>query len=216
MTGNVDERKRETLRRFAAIGAAAPFVGTASGAAGASDRDASDREDNETREALRGYVSTTPGAHFSKLRDDLRLGTGETQHHLRTLVEAGEVESVKDADYRRYFPAGRFDALEKRALGYLRRETPRGIVVALLRDPTTTGAELADDIGVSRPAISAAAADLADAGLLDRSDGYTLTEPERLLTLLVRYADSFDADVARLADEAAGLVRYDPGARDDT
>ncbi len=202
MTDGVDERKRETLRRFAAVGAAAPFVGTASGADG--------DDDNETREAIRGYVSTTPGAHFSKLRDDLRLGTGETQHHLQRLETDGKIESTKDADYRRYFPAGRFDDGDKRALGYLRRETPRGIAVALLRDPSTTGAELAADLDVSRAAISAAAADLAGAELLDRTDGYALTEPERLLTLLVRYADSFDAETAALADDAASLVRYDP------
>ncbi len=202
MTDGVDERKRETLRRFAAVGAAAPFVGTAAGTA--------ESDDNETREAIRGYVSTTPGAHFSKLRDDLKLGTGETQHHLRRLVDDGEVESVKDADYRRYFPAGRFDELDRRALGYLRRGTPRGIVIALLRDPEATGAELAATLDVSRPAISGAAADLADAGLLDRSDGYELTEPERLLTLLVRYAESFDAKAVALADEAASFVRYEP------
>ena len=202
MTEGFDGRKRETLRRFAAIGAAAPFVGTAS-ASGGDDA-------NETREAIRGYVPTTPGAHFSKLRDDLRLGTGEAQYHLRKLEEAGEVESTKDADYRRYFPAGRFDDLDKRALGYLRRDTPRGMVLALLRDPDATGAELATALDVSRPTISAAAAALDDAGLLDRTDGYALTEPERLLTLVVRYADSFDADAVSFADDAAAFVAYDP------
>jgi DNA-binding MarR family transcriptional regulator len=202
VTEGFDGRKRETLRRFAAIGAAAPFVGTAS-ASGGDDA-------NETREAIRGYVPTTPGAHFSKLRDDLRLGTGEAQYHLRKLEEAGEVESTKDADYRRYFPAGRFDDLDKRALGYLRRDTPRGMVLALLRDPDATGAELATALDVSRPTISAAAAALDDAGLLDRTDGYALTEPERLLTLVVRYADSFDADAVSFADDAAAFVAYDP------
>jgi predicted transcriptional regulator len=202
VTDGFDGRKRETLRRFAAIGAAAPFVGTASADGGG--------DANETREAIRGYVSTTPGAHFSKLRDDLQLGTGETQYHLRKLEEADEVESTKDADYRRYFPADRFDDLDKRALGYLRRDTPRGMVLALLRDPEATGAELAAELGVSRPTISAAAAALDDAALLDRTDGYALTEPERLLTLVVRYADSFDADAVAFADDAAGLVAYDP------
>ncbi|MFC6771975.1 winged helix-turn-helix transcriptional regulator, partial [Halorubrum pallidum] len=134
MTDDFDGRKRETLRRFAAIGAAAPFVGSASADAG---------DDNETREAIRGYVPTTPGAHFSKLRDDLKLGTGEAQYHLRTLADAGEIESAKDADYRRYFPAERFDDLDKRALGYLRRETARGLILALLRDPDAAGADLA-------------------------------------------------------------------------
>jgi len=206
VTDGIDGRKRETLRRFAAIGAAAPFVGTASAETG--DDDGSDA--NETREAIRGYVPTNPGAHFSKLRDDLRLGTGEAQHHLRKLEEADEVESAKDADYRRYFPAGRFDDLDKRALGYLRRDTPRGMILALLRDPTVTGADLAAELDVSRPTVSTAATELAEAGLLDRTDGYALTEPERLLTLVVRYADSFDADAVAFANDAASLVAYDP------
>ncbi|RLM52456.1 MULTISPECIES: MarR family transcriptional regulator [unclassified Halorubrum] len=203
MTEGFDGQKRETLRRFAAVGAAAPFVGTASA-------DDEGGDGNETREAIRGYVPTTPGAHFSKLRDDLRLGTGEAQYHLRKLEEAGAIESVKDDDYRRFFPAGRFDETDKRALGYLRRETPRGMILALLRDPDATGADLASALGVSRPAISAAAADLERAGLLDRTDGYALTEPERLLTLVVRYADSFDAAAVAVADDAASLVSYDP------
>ena len=202
MTDGFDGRKRETLRRFAAIGAAAPFVGSASADSG--------DDANETREAIRGYVPTTPGAHFSKLRDDLHLGTGEAQYHLRKLEADDEIESRKDADYRRYFPADRFDEIDKRALGYLRRATPRGMVLALLRDPEATGAELAAEIGVSRPTVSAAAADLDEAGLLDRSGGYRLTEPERLLTLVVRYADSFDADAVAFADDAAAFVRYDP------
>jgi len=151
VTDGIDGRKRETLRRFAAIGAAAPFVGTASAGTGNDDTEQADT--NETREAIRGYVPTTPGAHFSKLRDDLHLGTGEAQHHLQKLEEDSEIESTKDADYRRYFPAGRFDGLDKRALGYLRRDTPRGMILALLRDPTATGAELAAELGVSRPTV---------------------------------------------------------------
>ena len=202
VTDGFDGQKRDTLRRFAAVGAAAPFVGSASADTGDGA--------NETREAIRGYVSTTPGAHFSKLRDDLRLGTGEAQYHLRKLEDADEIVSVKDADYRRYFLAGRFDALDKRALGYLRRETPRGMILALLRNPDATGTALAAKLDVSRPTISAAAGDLEDAELLDRTDGYALTEPERLLTLVIRYADSFDTDTVAFADDAVDFVVYDP------
>lgn len=206
MSGPVDKRKRETLRRFAAIGAATPFVGTA---AGQSDTD-EPVDDNETREAIRGYVDTTPGAHFSKLRDDLRLGTGEAQYHLRRLEERGRIDSVKDGDYRRYFVADRFSPLEIRAIGYLRRSTTRGIILALLEAPDRTGAAIAEQVGVSRPTISAAAADLSEAGLLDRSDGYVLTEPELLIALIVRYADSFGPDAVAFANEAAKYIHYDP------
>ena len=195
----VDQSKRATLRRFAALGAASPLVSIAS----------ADEGDSDTPEAIAGYVAATPGAHFSKLRDDLKLGTGETQHHLRHLQHEGAIERRKDGDYSRYFPAGRFDEFEQVALGYLRRETPRGMLVALLEEPALSGADLAARLEVSRPTISKYAAQLEAAGLLSRP-GYTVEAPETVLLLLVRYADSFGEDATRLADAAPDLVAYEP------
>jgi predicted transcriptional regulator len=196
--GDVDESKRATLRRFAALGAASPFVRFGS------------NSDSEAPDAILGYLTATPGAHFSKIRDDLQLGTGETQHHVRKLETDGAVESREDGDYRRFFPAGRFSDFEQRALGYLRRETPRGMVVTLLRDPDAAAGDIADRIDVSRPTVSKYAAELEAAGLLSRDDGYALERPETLLMLLVRHADSFDADTAALAADADDVVTYDP------
>jgi predicted transcriptional regulator len=199
---SVDEEKRATLRRFAAVGAGGPLARLAGSDASADDTS------SEVPAAIRGYLATTPGAHFSKLRDDLRLGTGEAQYHLRQLAERDVVESWKDGDYRRYVPAGRFSDFERRALGFLRRDTARGLVVELLRDPDATGTELAARLDVSAPTVSKHATALADAGLLDRSDGYALTRPETTLLLLVRFADSFGADAVALAAEADDLVAY--------
>mgnify|MGYP006275349511 FL=1 len=201
MTRGVDEEKRATLKRFAAAGAAAPF------AAFGGD---SDDGDSDARDAIVGYVAATPGAHFSKLRDDLQLGTGETQHHVERLLSTGTIVSRRDGDYRRFFPADRFSEFEQRALGYLRRSTPRGMVIALLRNPDATGAELADQLGVSRATVSSHAAALESVGLLSRADGYALEEPETLLALLVRYADSFDTAADALAADAAELISHDP------
>ena len=210
----VDEEKRATLRRFATLGAATPLVGLGgryqdveAGTGAGTDTGAS-----EVRTAIRGYVATTPGAHFSKVRDDLKLGTGETQHHLQRLVDAGIVETRKDGDYRRYFTAGQFSAFEKVALGYLRRETARGLLIALLREPTATGSEIAAGLDVSRATVSNTAKDLDEAGLLSRTDGYAVRNPETVLTLLVRFADSFGPAAVTFASEAAALIRFDPTA----
>src|SRR6056297_1842628 len=197
----VDENKRATLRRFAVLGAATPL---------ASFRAEADSGESEARDAIAGYVATTPGAHFSKVRDDLKLGTGEAQHHLRQLLDAGAVESRRDGDYRRFYPAEQFSSFEQVALGYLRRETPRGMLVELLRDPSATGGDIADAVGVSRPTVSKYAGELESAGLLSRADGYAVREPETVLTLIVRYADSFDEDAEALAGEADELIRFDP------
>lgn len=198
----IDENKRATLRRFAAVGAASPLTRLAG--------DESGDGSSDVRDAITGYVTTTPGAHFSKLRDDLQLGTGETQHHLRRLLDAGTVESERDGDYRRFYPAGRFSPFERRALGYLRRETPRGMVLELLRDPDATAGDLADRLDVSPATVSKYAAQLEEAGVLSRADGYAVQRPETLITLVVRYADSFDAAAAEFAGDAAALLSYEP------
>lgn len=197
--GDVDEDKRATLRRFAALGAASPFA-----------RFGDSGSESDAPDAIAGYVSAHPGTHFSKLRDDLKLGTGEAQHHLHRLENENVVASQKDGDYRRYFPADRFSTYEQVALGYLRRDTPRGMLIALLEEPTLSAQDLADRLDVSRPTVSKYAAQLDEAGLLSRTDGYSVERPETLLVLVVAYADSFDEDAAALASDAAGLVSYDP------
>jgi predicted transcriptional regulator len=201
MPDGVDEDKRATLRRFAALGATSPLVGLADTSAAA--------DTSETRDAITGYLATTPGAHFSKVRDDLKLGTGETQHHLDRLADDGAVTSRRDGDYRRFFPAGRFSPFEQRALGSLRRETQRGMLVELLRTPDATGRDLAAALDVSTATISSHAADLEARGLLDRDDGYAVERPETVLVLLVGYADSFGPRAVAFAAEADEYVTFD-------
>lgn len=197
----VDAEKRATLRRFAALGAGGPLARLV-------DRD--DNSSSDARDAIVGHLSTTPGAHFSKIRDDLSLGTGETQYHLRKLAESKTVESFRDGEYRRYVLARQFTDFEKRSLGYLRRETPRGMLITLLLDPETSASDLANSIDVSRPTVSKYAKDLEEAGLLSRDSSYTVEQPETVLTLVVRYAESFGPEAVALANEADSLVRYDP------
>ncbi|MDJ1431090.1 ArsR family transcriptional regulator [Halostagnicola sp. A-GB9-2] len=198
----VDEEKRSTLRRFAAVGAASPLAGFSASAA-------ADTGESDARDAIAGYLSTTPGAHFSKIRDDLQLGTGETQHHLRRLEELDAVEQYSDGDYKRFVLTGRFDEFEKNALGYLRRGTSRGMLIELLRDPDATAGDLADALEVSPPTVSKYAGKLEEAGLLSREDGYTVERPTTVLLLLVRHADSFGERATTLARESDGLLTYD-------
>lgn len=197
MPRGVDAEKRATLRRFAAVGAISPLAGLI---------DAETAGENTTRKAIVGYVSTTPGAHFSKIRDDLELGTGETQYHLRKLIDRDVIESRRDGEYKRYFRAGEFTNFEQLALGYLRRKTPRGIMIAVLRDPSVAAGALASKVGVSPSTISKYTAELRDAGLLAEGDGYYLVNAEIILVLVIRYADSFGSQSVSLANDAAGLI----------
>ena len=203
----VDLDKRTTLRRFAAVGAMSPFAGLVDTAS------AEPSEGGEsTRHAIVGYLSTTPGAHFSKVRDDLGLGTGETQYHLEELLDRGAVVAYADGDYRRFVPAGRFSPFERTALGHLRRETARGVLITLLESPDATGREIADRVGVSPATVSRTLADLTAADLVDRNEEIRVRRPETIITLLVRYADSFDREVQEFANAVDTLIVYRPDA----
>lgn len=197
----VDDSKRATLRRFAALGATAPL-------ARFSETAAADTGESDARDAIAGYLSTTPGAHFSKIRDDLQLGTGETQHHLRHLEDIGAIEHYSDGDYKRFVLADRFDEFEKDALGYLRRTTPRGMLIELLLDPDATAGDLAHSLEVSPPTVSKYAGELETAGLLSRDDGYAIERPETVLLLIVRHADSFGQRATTLAQSADQYLQY--------
>ena len=183
--GPPDAEKRETLRQFATVGAVGPIA--------AANRVAEVEPESERRTAVLDHVERTPGIHFSKLRDDLDLGTGETQYHLRRLESAGTVESHTDGDYRRLFVAGVFSEADRRLLSALRRRRHGQILIETLRAPGIAAGDLADVLDVSTPAISRAAGDLEAQGLLDRDNGqYRVRTPESVVNLVARYEDSFD------------------------
>jgi DNA-binding transcriptional ArsR family regulator len=115
-------------------------------------------------------------------------------------------ESQRDGEYKRYFQYGEFTAFEQLALGYLRRKTPRGIVISLLQDPSVSASTLAVRVDVSPSTISKYTGELRDAGLLREGGEYQLVDPETMLVLLVRYADSFGSEAVMLAKDAAGLI----------
>lgn len=202
--GGIDESKRATLRRFAALGATASLGLTGSAAAEEQE------SQSDVRSAITGYLTATPGAHFSKLRDDLQLGTGETQYHLRELLSDNRIETTKDGEYRRYFPADQFTEFERIALGSLRRETPRRLLLALLETPGLTGRQLADRLDVSSATISKHTSSLAEVDVIERVDGYRVRQPETIIVLIVRYSDSFDEQTAAFARRADRLIDHQP------
>lgn len=198
--GPPDAEKRETLRQFAAVGAVGPLA--------AAGRVADVEPASDRRATVLEYVEHNPGLHFSQLRDDLDLGTGETQYHLRKLESAGAVVSHPDGDYRRLFPAGVFTMAERQILSALRRGTHGGVLIGATSAPGIAAGDLADALGISTPAVSRAAGDLADADLLVRDGGrYRATDPESVVGLVAQYGESFDDRTVAAALDAVEELR---------
>jgi hypothetical protein len=69
---------------------------------------------------------------------------------------------------------------------------------------------MAETDDVSRSAVSKYGAKVDEVDLFTRKAAYEIRRPETLLTLVVRYADSFGEEAMAFAGGADELVRYDP------
>ena len=78
----------------------------------------------------------------------IKSGTLTTPGLDPVALDGGVVETRRDGDYRRFYPADQFSEFEQAALGYLRRPTARGMVIELLRNPDATGSDLAEALDV--------------------------------------------------------------------
>lgn len=160
------------------------------------------------RERVYEHVEANPGVHFTAVREDLDIATGQTQYHLRKLVRAGDVV-VEDVRGRTHYFDRSYDPWERRALAFARRETARALLAHLLDDGPLAAAELTDRLDVSRSTVAWHVSSLADAGVVEKSYGargrvvVELAQPEATRRLLGEVTPSF---TDRLVDRFTRLV----------
>lgn len=100
------------------------------------------------------YIRGHPGMHVRGMAKALRLATGDMQYHLSWLEKNGFVKTKKSGFYRFVYPTLVFKEEQEVLLGVLSQETPREILLCLLRDAGMTQRELAERVGHSQPTIS--------------------------------------------------------------
>lgn len=172
----------------------------------------------DTRRAIYEALQASPGAHFSKLQRELDLATGTLQYHLRVLEDRDLVEVKKDGRYTRYFPSFEVDRRDKDALGLLRQETPRRVVLDLLEHGTSQLTEISDRLDLAPSTVSFHMDKLREADVARRPERgrYELVDEERLVDLLTTYQESFaDRAVDRIVSLVTGLSRDPDAGQDD-
>ncbi|MFB6183315.1 MAG: winged helix-turn-helix transcriptional regulator [Haloarculaceae archaeon] len=152
--------------------------------------------DLESRRNIFQVVDDTPGIHFREILRRLDYAKGTVQYHLRWLASHDLVETDRDGEYTRYYPARQLDSEDKEALSALRRTYSREVVAHLVADGPLTTTELAERIDKSRSTVSWHLSRLHDADIVEkRRDGrrveYALVDRERLMKLYATYKESF-------------------------
>lgn len=170
----------------------------------------------DTRRRIYEALRQQPGTHFSALQRELDLATGTLQYHLRVLDEHGLIDARRDGRYTRYFPSLEVDRRDKQALGLLRQETPRRIVLDLLEHEASQLTEISDRLGVVASTASFHLDKLREADIVRKPERgrYELADPDRVEELIVAYQESFaDRAVDRVVSLLTG-ISPDPEEQD--
>lgn len=102
-----------------------------------------------TRGQIRTFVEAHPGTHFNGLVRKLGLASGQTQYHLRHLVDSDRLVRESYYGQTHYYPPDA-DPWARGVLALLRRETARDVIFDLLvHEPARPGA-VTDRLGIAR------------------------------------------------------------------
>lgn len=110
--------------------------------------------ENGNRLKMYNFIKENPGIYFRELIAQLKINKGTAEYHLKILELAGLITSLQNKGYKRYFlNDSTFSKSDQAVLSALREDMPGKILVTLLRNPGLSHREIANAIGISRPAV---------------------------------------------------------------
>lgn len=153
--------------------------------------------DLDRRRQILELIQAYPGLHLSDLARRLDWTPMLAEYHVRILEQHGLISSLQEAHYHRYyarvqregFQVDALGAQDKRILGLLRHPVRLHIAAYLAANIAARNKELANAIGMSRPAVTYQLGKLVKAGIVlkDGSDLYRLVDPTTVTRLLISY-----------------------------
>lgn len=156
----------------------------------------------EGRRSLLELVQQFPGLHLSEIARRLNWSPMLAEYHLRVLEKSNLISSIQDEHYHRYYAkvereGMRIDALgaqEKRVLAALRHVVRLHIATFLAVKGEGRNKEIAQSLGLSRPATSYQLSRLSRAGVVskDAQDVYRLIDSSTVTRLLLLYKPPAD------------------------
>ena len=102
------------------------------------------------RSTLRSYLEANPGANFGMIRRDLGMAVGTLAYHLWVLETGNVIQSWREGRLRCYALSEYRGADERPKL----TDIEHILLTNIRRSPDITQRELAQEVGVSQPAIS--------------------------------------------------------------
>jgi predicted transcriptional regulator len=111
--------------------------------------------DNSKRNSIYTYIETRPGACLTEIMENTGLNRGSVRYHLRILKTQNKTEAYEDGGKIRYFQNNSmYIEREKQVLMALQNITSQKIISGILNGKCNTNLTLAQEIGISKSAVS--------------------------------------------------------------
>lgn len=172
--------------------------------------------DNPQRRAVHDAVLAQPGITPGELSRATGMHYTSCEHHLQLLQDIGLVVILRfDGRMRCFENHNRYGCKETRVLAAARNPTAREVLSRVLRTPGITPAELAHDLGITRPGVKRHVDRLVSWGLLAaQREGARLhlrVKPEAVDAVLLGLGAGISSTASPAQPDNAGLSPSSPG-----
>jgi len=138
------------------------------------------------------FVQRNPGVHFREMLRAMDLPIGQLEFHLNEMVKRELLTKEQTAGNSRFYVRDRFGKEEKQAMGFLRKEVSRDIILFLLENPGATPTKILQTFSFTGPNLSYHLKRMERAGMLrtelkGRERNYYVSDPAMVKDLLVMY-----------------------------
>ena len=110
--------------------------------------------DNRNRLSIFNYVISNPGCTPSEISSQKNMKNGTVKYHVQMLEAQGKIILKRMGKYTRLFNTSKANSeQEKTVLAYIKNETSRNILCAIIEEPGMTNQRLSERFGLDKSSI---------------------------------------------------------------
>jgi predicted transcriptional regulator len=150
----------------------------------------------DTRRNVYEFIKRNPGTHMREIQRRIDMPIGLLKFHIQYLLKHEIITEKVDRYYKRYYLIGIVGSVGREVLSVLRQQYPRWIILHLLEYPKAKHKELIKKFDLKPSTLSFYLKNLIDKNIVNRKrtgreSSYTLSDPEKIVQILITYRPSF-------------------------
>lgn len=100
----------------------------------------------EKRRKIYNFILEYPGLHIREISRRIDIPFSTLDYHLNYLKKRGLLKAKSEERYNRYYVTNKIGNKEKKILSFLRKDTPRGVILLLLAYVACSQTEISENL----------------------------------------------------------------------